>query len=368
MAMVLLTWMRFWCLDSYRLGIAKIGRVNLVRALTDTSSASEEPSQWVVPGHVYFVATPIGNKFDICQRAASILSDVDVVVAEDTRQTIDLLRKLNLPHKKLTSHHEYNQPSSIPHIINLAKSMQSVAVVSDAGTPGISDPGALLAAALAAAEVPLHPIPGPSSVIAALSISGFPASEFTFLGFLAVKGKERREKIEKIKACLHTVVFFEAPHRIMKTFIDLTANDVSIKDRLCVCCRELTKKHEEIKRGTVQDVLTWLQETQAAHEGGSGVGIRGEFTIVLGPVNEQRSEDWRALKQETAQESEESSIVSSNKVGSGVETTDLRSRVRQMLLQLRDQGMKRSEAVKAVAEQLKAPRGVIYSLALKEEW
>ena len=98
------------------------------------------------------------------------------------------------------------------------------------------------------------------------------------------------------------------------------------------------------------------------------MGIRGEFTIVLGPVNEQRSEDWRALKQETAQESEESSIVSSNKVGSGVETTDLRSRVRQMLLQLRDQGMKRSEAVKAVAEQLKAPRGVIYSLALKEEW
>ncbi|RYH20839.1 16S rRNA (cytidine(1402)-2'-O)-methyltransferase [archaeon] len=265
--MLMFTWTSAWYINPCKLSIRKVRSVSYWRSFSGTASTTEpDQVQWVQPGHVYFVATPIGNKYDISQRAIRILSDVDIVVAEDTRQTIELLRRLNLPHKKIMSHHEYNQPSSIPHIINLAKSMQSIAVVTDAGTPGISDPGAALAAALSAAEAPLHPIPGPSSVITALSISGFYASEFTFLGFLAVKGKERREKIEKIKSCLHTIVFFEAPHRIVKTLTDLIASNENIKFRPCVCCRELTKKHEEIKRGSVQEILDWLKTVNTAQE------------------------------------------------------------------------------------------------------
>lgn len=267
--MLMFTWTTAWRLNLCKLSVRTAARVETWRNCAGISSSAESSQklvEWVQSGHVYFVATPIGNKHDISERAIGILSDVDVVVAEDTRQTIELLRRLNLPHKTIMSHHEYNQPSSIPHIINLAKSMKSVAVVTDAGTPGISDPGAPLAGALAAADVPLHPIPGPSSVIAALSISGFYASEFTFMGFLAVKGKERREKIDTIKSCLHTIVFFEAPHRIIKTLTDLLASSEDMKHRPCVCCRELTKKHEEIKRGSVQDVLDWLKQVHATHE------------------------------------------------------------------------------------------------------
>ena len=157
----------------------------------DDSPVDEEDemsSTVVEAGHVYYVATPLGNMKDITLRAIEVLTKADVICAEDTRHTIKLLRRLNLPHKELLSHHEHNWQEQLPKIVGMIQHGKSVAVVSDAGTPGISDPGAELAAALVSQRIPVHPVPGPSAVIAALSISGFVASEFTFLGFLAVKG------------------------------------------------------------------------------------------------------------------------------------------------------------------------------------
>lgn len=145
-------------------------------------SSIDNSSNSVEKGHVYFVATPIGNVKDITLRALEILRNVDYVCAEDTRHTISLFRHISIPHKQMISHHEHNLDSSIPRIIALAQNGSSIAVVSDAGTPGISDPGTQLAHALAQAKVPIHPIPGASAVVTALSISGFPATPFTFVG------------------------------------------------------------------------------------------------------------------------------------------------------------------------------------------
>ena len=228
--------------------------------INDDSPVEEEEevsSTVVEAGHVYYVATPLGNLKDITLRAIEVLTNVDVICAEDTRHTIKLLRRLNLPYKELLSHHEHNWQEQLPKILGMIQNGKSVAVVSDAGTPGISDPGAELAAALVSQRIPVHPVPGPSAVIAALSISGFVASEFTFLGFLAVKGNERSKKIQKILQTSHPVVLYEAPHRMKTTFTQLC--DEGQGDRPVVCCRELSKLYEEFKRGSVRDILTWLE-------------------------------------------------------------------------------------------------------------
>ena len=222
---------------------------------------STSPS--VESGHVYYVATPLGNLKDITVRAIDVLSNVDIICAEDTRHTVKLLRHLNLPRKDLLSHHEHNWQEQLPKIVSMIQSGKSVAVVSDAGTPGISDPGAELAAALTQLNIPLHPVPGPSAVVTALSVSGFSASEFTFLGFLAVKGKERQEKMQKILLTTHPCVIYEAPHRMKTTFQQLVDEGQGL--RPVVCCRELTKLYEEFKRGTVAEVLAWLN-TFGEHE------------------------------------------------------------------------------------------------------
>lgn len=216
-------------------------------------------SSSVEPGHVYFVATPLGNLGDMTSRAIDVLSEVDMICAEDTRHTVKLLRHLSLPHKDLLSHHEHNWKEQIPKILSMVQEGKSLAVVSDAGTPGICDPGAELAEALLSHNVPLHPIPGPSAVIAALSVCGFQASEFSFLGFLAVKGKERTQKLDRIVRIQHPVVIYEAPHRMKMTFRQLASKEYGQGQRPCLCCRELTKMHEEFKRGTVDECLSWLE-------------------------------------------------------------------------------------------------------------
>jgi len=237
----------------------------------------------VAPGHVYFVATPIGNLQDITVRAKETLTDADYLCAEDTRHTINLLRHLQIPHKQMISHHEHNHHLSIPYIVDLALSGKSIAVVSDAGTPGISDPGTELAAALAKANVPIHPVPGPSAVISGLSISGFPCSPFTFFGFLPAKGTLRKEMLKQIHDTKHTVVLYEAPHRIQRTLLDIASfvptdgesaehtHSVSMGTRPCVSCRELTKVHEQISRGSVAQVLQALTQTQEGGSGGANV-------------------------------------------------------------------------------------------------
>ena len=247
-------------------------RLSLKRHLSIVKAGEQE--ECVQPGHVYYVATPLGNLQDITFRGINTLTNVDIVCAEDTRHTVSLLRLLKIPHKQLVSHHEHNHATSIPHIVNLALSGKSIAVVSDAGTPGISDPGTELAEALAKHNVPIHPVPGCSAVAAALSISGFSCNPFTFYGFIPVKGTARKTMLEQISLTKHTVVLYEAPHRIERTLQDLytysSTND-NVKDQVediedistvgvmrnrpLVCCRELTKLHEEISRGTVATIL-----------------------------------------------------------------------------------------------------------------
>lgn len=218
------------------------------------------------PGHVYYVATPLGNIGDITYRARDILSTVDVIYAEDTRNTIRLLKFLSIPQKEIHSHHDHNQRESIDTIVQRAREGASIAVVSDAGTPGISDPGAPLAAALAENLIPIHPVPGPSAVISAMSIAGFTNSEFTFFGFVPVKGSERIEKLQAISDTKHTAVIYEAPHRILKTLKDLLQANPAMRTRSCVCCRELTKLHEEIKRDSIENILIWLQKQHDTKE------------------------------------------------------------------------------------------------------
>lgn len=260
---------------SYGFIRAGIARRSFSRAVKNHATANTAAAATSVEaGHVYFVATPLGNLKDITLRALEILTHADYVCAEDTRHTVNLLRHLQIPHKQLISHHEHNHITSIPYIVSLAKAGKSIAVVSDAGTPGISDPGTELAAALATENVPIHPIPGPSAVAAALSISGFPCTPFTFFGFLPVKGTARKNVLEQIAATKHTVVFYEAPHRIQRTLSDIAnqpAPDSSLAaslgaqksmymgNRRCVSCRELTKVHEQVSRGNIQQILQGLQ-------------------------------------------------------------------------------------------------------------
>lgn len=268
-----------------------LGRqLRLNSAKIDTPATQSE----VERGHVYFVATPIGNMKDISSRAIHILSHVDVICAEDTRHTINLLRGLSLPQKELLSHHEHNWKSSIPKVLSLVGEGKSVAVVSDAGTPGISDPGSELANELHNHNIPLHPIPGPSAVISALSVCGFPSTEFTFIGFLPTKRKERKIKLSEIYNNQNIIVLFEAPHRILKTMIELQQLDsnnekvnihmspYSMSERMCVCCKELTKLHEEIKRGTISEIVDWLKAKEVNKVSDVFIKVFITINIILG--------------------------------------------------------------------------------------
>jgi 16S rRNA (cytidine1402-2'-O)-methyltransferase len=230
-----------------------------------------------MPAVLYIVATPIGNLEDITFRAVRILKEVEVVACEDTRHTRRLLDHFDI-RTPAVSYHEHNETERTQELIARLDQGQSVALVSDAGTPLISDPGYRIVAAAAARGFPVIPIPGPSAAIAALSASGLPTDAFRFCGFLPAKPGQRRKAIEAVAHESVTLVFYEAPHRIVETVADLRA---VLGNRPAVLARELTKVHEEFLRGD----LDWLQAALAQRESAS----RGEFTILIGkavtPVN-----------------------------------------------------------------------------------
>lgn len=196
-------------------------------------------------GTLYLVATPIGNLEDISLRALRVLGEAAVIAAEDTRHTRKLLSHHGL-HARLVSLHEHNERARAPALIERLLAGESIALVSDAGTPGLSDPGTDLVGAAVAAGVPIVPIPGPSAFLAALVASGLPASPVTFLGFLPVASGERRRALDSIRSLQHTLVLFEAPHRLLRTLRDLT--QVLGGERRTAVARELTKVHEEVFR------------------------------------------------------------------------------------------------------------------------
>jgi len=219
-------------------------------------------------GALYLVATPIGNMADISERAVKVLSEVDFVAAEDTRNSGLFLSRLGLK-KPLVTYFEHNKATAGPEIVERLLAGESCALVTDAGTPAISDPGEDLVRLCAAAGVTVHPVPGCCAGISALSVSALPTARFIFEGFLPVSGKERRERLEELSGNKLTSILYEAPHRLIKTLADLTA--ACGGDRRISVCRELTKLNEEVIRGTLDDVSAHFAETEP----------RGEFVLIL---------------------------------------------------------------------------------------
>ncbi len=218
-----------------------------------------------MPGTLFVVATPIGNLEDITVRALRVLREVAVIAAEDTRRTAHLLARHGIT-TSTTSLHEHNEAGKAGSLIARLQRGDSVALVSDAGTPTVSDPGGVLIRAAIDAGIRVEPIPGASALLAALAASGLPTDAFSFLGFPPVRGKDRKAWFERLKAVRGTVVFFEAPHRIQATLHEVQRE---VGDCEVAVGRELTKIHEELVRGPISVVVKRVVEA------------RGEFTIVL---------------------------------------------------------------------------------------
>ena len=227
-------------------------------------------------GILYVVATPIGNLEDITLRALRALENVDVIAAENVAHTKGLCEHYGI-RKRLTRYHQHNQRSKAPELLRELKSGKDVALVTDAGTPGISDPGVFLIGRAAKEKIKVVPIPGASAVIAALSVSGLATNSFVFLGFLPTKSGKRKKALEKLVAEPRTVVFFEAPHRLKAMLTDLME---ILGDREIVMLREMTKMFEEIKRGPVSSVLEYLTPDR----------IRGEFTLVVAGSEDEKTD------------------------------------------------------------------------------
>jgi 16S rRNA (cytidine1402-2'-O)-methyltransferase len=223
---------------------------------------------------LYLVATPIGNLEDITLRALRVLKDVDVIACEDTRQTQKLLNHYAIA-TRTTSYHEHNEMTRAAELVKEMQEGASVALVADAGMPGISDPGYRLISLAIRHHVPVVPIPGASAFLAALVASGLPTDSFRFSGFLPAKRGERRAALEAIKASPRTQVFYEAPHRVVEALEDIC--EVLGDARHVVIARELTKLYEEFLRGRAGEVLETLKSRD---------GLKGEITLLIGKAEE----------------------------------------------------------------------------------
>jgi 16S rRNA (cytidine1402-2'-O)-methyltransferase len=271
------------------------------------------------PGTLFVVSTPIGNMGDFSFRAVDVLKSVGTVLAEDTRHTRHLLDRYAIT-TSATSYHEHNEAKMTPALVARLVAGESMALVSDAGTPLISDPGARLIAAAVAAGVAVAPVPGASALLAALVASGLDAERFTFFGFLTRTGSERRSTLNEISALAHTAVLYEAPNRVADTLADIEA--LGGGARQAVVAREMTKQFEEVRRGTVRGLRAYYEEKAP----------RGEIVLVIGAaVREVISDEL----------------------------------VRERVLALRSTGMSARDAAAAVAEELGVPKRVAYQHALR---
>jgi len=220
---------------------------------------------------LYIVATPIGNMEDISLRALRILSQVSLIAAEDTRKTRRLLAAYGIK-TKLTSYHEHNTKTKLPYLLQRLQA-QDIALVSEAGMPGISDPGYELVMAAIESGIPIVPIPGASVLVTAIAVSGLPSDQFIYLGFLPRRKGQRGRLLKQIAKEGRTILAFEAPHRLLSTLEDILA---VLGDRRLALCRELTKIHEEVFRGTVSQAIAHFAEP------------RGEFTLVIEGKGQKR--------------------------------------------------------------------------------
>jgi 16S rRNA (cytidine1402-2'-O)-methyltransferase len=222
-------------------------------------------------GCLYLVGTPIGNLEDMSFRAVRILREVDQIACEDTRHTLKLLNHYDVK-KPLVSYHEHNEMTRAPELVLAMEQGAKIALVSDAGTPLVSDPGHRLVTLCVRHKIPVVPVPGPSALLAALSASGLPNEEFLFAGFLPARGGERRRALERLRIEDRTIILYEAPHRIAECISD--ALEI-LGERPACLAREVTKLHEEFRRGNLSELVTSLEERPA----------RGEITLLIGAAN-----------------------------------------------------------------------------------
>lgn len=275
------------------------------------------------------VATPIGNLEDMTYRAVRILEEADLIAAEDTRGSIKLLNHFEI-HTPMTSYHEYNKVAKARTLVDAMLEGKNVACITDAGTPGISDPGEVLAAMALEAGIRVVPVPGACAAINALICSGQPTRRFCFEAFLPTEKKERDAILEELKSETRTIVLYEAPHRLVKT---LQILEDALGDRSLTICRELTKKHEEIRKTTIREALIYYEMNAP----------RGEFVLVLA------GRDRREMERERQEEVREN--------------LSLKEHMDRYL----SSGMDRKEAMKAVAKDRGMSKRDVYRLLLEED-
>ena len=276
-------------------------------------------------GTLYLVPTPIGNLGDISPRMADTLARADFIAAEDTRVTVKLLNHLGLK-KPMVTYHRHNTAASGQAVLDRLLAGESCALVTDAGMPAISDPGEERVALCAAAGVPVVPIPGPCALVTALAASGQPTGRFTFEGFLAMNKKNRRAHLESLRGEERTMIFYEAPHKLVATLRDLA--DTFGREREISLCRELTKLHEEIRRTTLGEAADWYGEETP----------RGEFVLVV----------------RGAQPEEEGECTLEDGL-------TLAERLRE------EEGLSLRDAVRQAAKELGLSRNELYRLAVEQE-
>ncbi|WP_314648705.1 16S rRNA (cytidine(1402)-2'-O)-methyltransferase [Prevotella multiformis] len=236
-------------------------------------------------GILYLVPTPVGNMEDMTLRAIRVLKEADLVLCEDTRTSGILLKHFGI-RNRLISHHKFNEHSTSAGIVNRLKAGETIALISDAGTPGISDPGFFLAREAAASGVTVQTLPGATAFVPALVSSGLPCDRFCFEGFLPQK-KGRRTHLESLSEETRTMVFYESPYRVVKTLEQFA--EVFGTERQASCCREISKVHEESVRGTLAEVIAHFKETEP----------RGEFVIVVAGKEKVKSSDRKKQTDKT---------------------------------------------------------------------
>ena len=272
---------------------------------------------------LYLVPTPIGNLGDISVRCRETLEAADFIAAEDTRVTLKLLNHLGIK-KSLVSYYEHNKATQGSRIVERILAGETCALVSDAGSPAISDPGEDLVRQCAAAGIPVCAIPGPCAAITALSISAQATGRFCFEGFLSTAKKSRREHLDSLKKEQRTMIFYEAPHKLLTTLTDMA--EVFGGDRPISLCRELTKLHEEVVRTTLGQAVTRYTQSPP----------KGEFVLIVAGAPAEK----QALPSET----------------------DAAARVSQLIAQ----GISRKDAIKQTAKELGLPKNVVYDIALRD--
>ena len=270
------------------------------------------------PGTLYVVSTPIGNMGDFSFRAVETLREVAAVLAEDTRHTVNLLNRYEI-RTPLVAYHEHNEAKATPGLVARLLGGESLALVSDAGTPLLSDPGARLVQAAVEAGVRVSPIPGASAMLAALVASGLDLERFTFFGFLARKGTDRRSAVEEVAALRHAAVLYEAPNRVAETLAELARAGAG--ERATVVARELTKQFEELRRGTVAELAAYYHDAPP----------RGEVVIVI--------------------------------AGGGAPVGATEDEMRARAAELRAVGRSARDVAAALTAELGAPRNLAYKLA-----